>query len=32
MGHGDAGIPIEVESEYLPKALLQRSWIGEYDT
>ncbi|WP_392670829.1 immunity 49 family protein [Streptomyces sp. LN785] len=28
----DAGIPIEVESEYLPKALLQRSWIGEYDT
>jgi hypothetical protein len=28
----DAGIPIEVESEYLPKALLKRSWIGEYDT
>ncbi|MEV7235227.1 immunity 49 family protein [Streptomyces sp. NPDC051020] len=31
MAH-DAGIPIEVESEYLPKALLQRNWAGEYDT
>ncbi|MGW4234746.1 immunity 49 family protein [Streptomyces sp. NPDC004980] len=28
----DAGIPIRVESEYLPEALLKRSWIGEYDT
>ncbi|KUL23317.1 hypothetical protein ADL12_39935 [Streptomyces regalis] len=28
----DAGMPIEVESEYLPKALLQRTWVGEYDT
>ncbi|WP_234433452.1 immunity 49 family protein [Streptomyces sp. NRRL WC-3549] len=28
----DAGIPIEVESEYLPEDLLKRSWIGEYDT
>ncbi|MFF1839506.1 immunity 49 family protein [Streptomyces sp. NPDC058231] len=28
----DGEIPIEVESEYLPKALLQRDWIGEYDT
>jgi hypothetical protein len=28
----DAGIPIEVESEYLPEALLKRSWVGEYDT
>ena len=31
MAH-DAGMPIEVESEYLPKALLQRTWVGEYDT
>lgn len=31
MAH-DAGMPIEVESEYLPKHLLQRSWVGEYDT
>ncbi|WP_392842798.1 immunity 49 family protein [Streptomyces sp. LN500] len=31
MAH-DAGIPIEVESEYLPKALLQRNWVGEYAT
>ncbi|MDQ0941966.1 hypothetical protein QFZ67_003671 [Streptomyces sp. V1I1] len=28
----DADMPIEVESEYLPKHLLQRSWVGEYDT
>ncbi|GAA2657737.1 immunity 49 family protein [Streptomyces vastus] len=28
----DADIPIEVESEYLPKHLLKRSWVGEYDT
>ncbi|MFC5721991.1 immunity 49 family protein [Streptomyces gamaensis] len=31
MAH-DAGMPIEVESEYLPGHLLTRSWIGEYDT
>jgi hypothetical protein len=31
MAH-DAGMPIEVESEYLPRALLKRSWVGEYDT
>ena len=31
MAH-DAGIPIEIESEYLPKALLQGNWVGEYDT
>jgi hypothetical protein len=28
----DAGFPIEVESEYLPKHLLEHSWIGELDT
>ncbi|WP_435228788.1 immunity 49 family protein [Streptomyces sp. Tue6028] len=28
----DNGFPIEVESEYLPKALLQRNWVGEYAT
>ncbi|WUH93658.1 immunity 49 family protein [Streptomyces sp. NBC_00433] len=29
----DAGvIPIEVESDYLPKHLLLRSWLGEFDT
>ncbi len=28
----DAGMPIEVASEYLPKALLQRLWVGEYAT
>ncbi|MHB9854790.1 immunity 49 family protein [Streptomyces sp. Tue6028] len=28
----DNDIPIEVESEYLPKALLQRNWVGEYAT
>ncbi|MDG4856783.1 immunity 49 family protein [Streptomyces sp. T-3] len=28
----DAGFPIEVESEYLPKHLLQRTWLGEFPT
>jgi hypothetical protein len=28
----DADLPVEVDTPYLPKALLQRSWIGEYDT
>ena len=28
----DADFPIEVDSEYLPKALLKRSWVGEFDT
>ncbi|MGW4560910.1 immunity 49 family protein [Streptomyces sp. NPDC004561] len=28
----DGGFPIEVESEYLPKHLLQRSWLGEFPT
>ncbi|OIK27346.1 hypothetical protein VT52_012330 [Streptomyces malaysiense] len=28
----DAGMPIGVESEYLPRALLRRSWVGEYQT
>jgi hypothetical protein len=28
----DAGFPIEVESEYLPKYLLDRGWLGEFDT
>ncbi|MFD9814912.1 immunity 49 family protein [Streptomyces sp. NPDC059080] len=27
----DAGIPIEVESEYLPKELLEFGWVGEVD-
>ncbi len=31
MAH-DADIPIEVQSEYMPIALLRRSWVGEYDT
>jgi hypothetical protein len=31
MAH-DAGMPIDVESEYLPKALLERSWVGEFNT
>lgn len=26
----DGEIPIEVESEYLPKHLLQRGWLGEF--
>jgi hypothetical protein len=28
----DAGFPVEVDSEYLPKHLLERSWVGEFDT
>lgn len=28
----DAGRPIEVESEYLPENLLDRSWLGEFET
>jgi hypothetical protein len=28
----DSGFPIEVESEYLPIALLERSWVGEFPT
>jgi hypothetical protein len=29
----DAGvIPIEVESDYLPKHLIERSWLGEFET
>ncbi|MGA5166236.1 Imm49 family immunity protein [Streptomyces lavendulocolor] len=28
----DAGFPIEVESEYLPKHLLTHGWLGEYPT
>ncbi|MBT2895621.1 immunity 49 family protein [Streptomyces sp. McG3] len=28
----DAGFPIEVESDYLPIRLLDRSWVGEFDT
>lgn len=28
----DAGFPVEVESDYLPKHLLQRTWIGEFPT
>ncbi|MFF9166855.1 MULTISPECIES: immunity 49 family protein [unclassified Streptomyces] len=28
----DAGFPIDVESEYLPKALLERAWLGEFPT
>lgn len=28
----DAGIPIEVESEYLPATLLGRNWCGEFRT
>lgn len=28
----DAGFPIEVESEYLPAYLLNRSWVGEFET
>ncbi|MER8092846.1 immunity 49 family protein [Streptomyces goshikiensis] len=27
----DAGMPIEVESEYLPKELLEFGWVGEVD-
>jgi hypothetical protein len=28
----DAGMPIEVESEYLPKELIEFGWAGEIDT
>ncbi|MFD9223140.1 immunity 49 family protein [Streptomyces sp. NPDC060064] len=28
----DGGIPIQVESEYLPKHLLQHGWLGEFPT
>jgi hypothetical protein len=28
----DAGFPIEVTSEYLPEGLLDRGWLGEFDT
>ncbi len=28
----DGGIPIEVESDYLPKHLLERGWLGEFPT
>ncbi|MDG9716422.1 immunity 49 family protein [Streptomyces sp. DH24] len=28
----DGGIPVDVESEYLPHHLLQRSWLGEFET
>jgi hypothetical protein len=28
----DAGFPIEVRSEYLPLALVERSWVGEFPT
>ncbi|MFI0501494.1 immunity 49 family protein [Streptomyces albogriseolus] len=28
----DAGLPVEVESEYLPENLLKRTWLGEFPT
>ncbi|MGW0909432.1 Imm49 family immunity protein [Streptomyces sp. NPDC002853] len=28
----DRGFPIEVDSQYLPKALLDLAWAGEIDT
>jgi hypothetical protein len=28
----DAGVPIEVESEYMPATLLDRNWCGEFPT
>ncbi|UGQ14486.1 immunity 49 family protein [Yinghuangia sp. ASG 101] len=28
----DAGFPIDVESDYLPKHFLRRSWLGEFET
>nr|WP_255218454.1 Imm49 family immunity protein [Nocardia abscessus] len=28
----DAGFPIDIESEYLPTALLEYAWVGEIDT
>ena len=27
----DGGIPVEVESDYLPKHLVERSWVGEFE-
>ncbi|MEU8590171.1 immunity 49 family protein [Streptomyces sp. NPDC048664] len=27
----DGGIPVEVETDYLPKHLLQRGWLGEFE-
>ncbi|MFF0382218.1 immunity 49 family protein [Streptomyces sp. NPDC004286] len=27
----DAGFPVEAESDYLPKYLLERSWVGEFE-
>lgn len=27
----DLGITVDIESEYLPKALLEYAWIGEID-
>ncbi|QIS17794.1 immunity 49 family protein [Nocardia terpenica] len=27
----DAGFPIDVESDYLPKAMVQHAWAGEFD-
>ncbi|MFD4794098.1 immunity 49 family protein [Streptomyces anulatus] len=28
----DAGFPLDIESDYLPKRLLQRTWLGEFPT
>ncbi|MGW3988138.1 immunity 49 family protein [Streptomyces sp. NPDC004830] len=28
----DAGLPVEVDSEYIPRALLTRAWVGEFPT
>ncbi|MFF1846674.1 Imm49 family immunity protein [Streptomyces sp. NPDC058232] len=28
----DAGFPLEIESDYLPKALVERAWVGKFDT
>ncbi|WP_405504790.1 immunity 49 family protein [Streptomyces anulatus] len=28
----DAGFPLDIESDYLPKHLLQRTWLGEFPT
>ncbi|MFB6843330.1 immunity 49 family protein [Streptomyces sp. NPDC056373] len=28
----DAGLPVEVESEYLPAVLIKRNWCGEFPT
>lgn len=28
----DGGLPIEVQSDYLPKHLIQRDWLGEFPT